>query len=78
VQQAMHKTYLEPIAGKAMNLKTELEPRISRINTDYQCLMKTEFFTPQGDACLHSNIAVTSCIRAFRVIRGSFPFSHLG
>jgi prevent-host-death family protein len=32
---------------------------------------------PIGGCLFASNIAVTCCIRAFRVIRGSFPFSHL-
>jgi hypothetical protein len=33
-------------------LKAELEPRISRINTDKQCLVKTETFTLQANVCL--------------------------
>jgi hypothetical protein len=42
-----------PRARQDINLKTELEPRISRINTDYQCLMKTESLTQLVDAYLH-------------------------
>ena len=40
-------------AKETIILKTELEPRISRINTDYQCFMKTESFTPKLDAFLN-------------------------